>query len=62
MESPCDNRFDVVFTELLRDTAEHHDRCDKTHPEHNWWDWDAPYLSARENGSSRSRQPPRSVT
>jgi hypothetical protein len=37
---------------LLRETAEHHDRFEKTHAEHQWWDWYAPYLSARQNGSS----------
>jgi catechol 2,3-dioxygenase-like lactoylglutathione lyase family enzyme len=38
--------------ELLRETAEHHGRYEKTHGEHQWWDWYAPYLSARQNGSS----------
>ena len=37
---------------LLHETGEHHDRFEKTHAEHNWWDWYAPYLSARQNGSS----------
>ena len=37
---------------LLRETAEHHDRYEKTHAEHNWFDWYAPYLSARQQGSS----------
>jgi catechol 2,3-dioxygenase-like lactoylglutathione lyase family enzyme len=37
---------------LLRETAEHHDRYEKTHAEHHWSDWYAPYLSARQNGSS----------
>jgi catechol 2,3-dioxygenase-like lactoylglutathione lyase family enzyme len=37
---------------LLRETSEHHDRFEKTHAEHNWWDWYAPYLSARQQGSS----------
>jgi catechol 2,3-dioxygenase-like lactoylglutathione lyase family enzyme len=40
------------LAELLRETAEHHDHFEKTHAEHNWWDWYAPYLSARENGST----------
>jgi catechol 2,3-dioxygenase-like lactoylglutathione lyase family enzyme len=31
---------------LLHETAEHHDRFEKTHVEHHWWDWYAPYLSA----------------
>jgi catechol 2,3-dioxygenase-like lactoylglutathione lyase family enzyme len=37
---------------LLRETAEHHDHYEKTHAEHQWWDWYAPYLSARRQGSS----------
>jgi len=32
--------------------AEHHDHYEKTHAEHHWWDWYAPYLSGRQNGSS----------
>ena len=42
----------VSLAELLRETAEHHDHYEKTHAAHNWWDWYAPYLSARQNGSS----------
>ncbi|OLA95785.1 MAG: bleomycin resistance protein [Verrucomicrobia bacterium 13_2_20CM_55_10] len=40
------------LAELLRETSEHHDHYEKTHAEHHWWDWYAPYLSARQNGSS----------
>jgi catechol 2,3-dioxygenase-like lactoylglutathione lyase family enzyme len=42
----------AALAELLRETAEHHDRFEKTHAEHQWWDWYAPYLSARQQGSS----------
>jgi catechol 2,3-dioxygenase-like lactoylglutathione lyase family enzyme len=42
----------ATLAEFLRETAEHHDHYEKTHAKHNWWDWYAPYLSARENGSS----------
>ena len=41
----------ATFAELLRETAEHHDHYEKTHVEHHWWDWYAPYLNARQNGS-----------
>ena len=41
------------LAELLHETSEHHDHYEKTHAEHHWWDWYAPYLSARQNGSSR---------
>ena len=42
----------ATIAELLRETSEHHDKYEKTHGEHHWWDWYAPYLSARQNGSS----------
>ena len=42
----------ATLAELLRETGEHHDHFEKTHAEHHWWDWYAPYLSARQNGSS----------
>jgi catechol 2,3-dioxygenase-like lactoylglutathione lyase family enzyme len=38
------------LAELLRETEEHHGQYEKTHPKHNWWDWYAPYLGARQNG------------
>jgi len=37
---------------LLQETGERHGSFEKTHAEHRWWDWYAPYLSARQNGSS----------
>jgi len=37
---------------LLHETAEHHDAFEKSTPAHDWWDWYAPYLSAREQGNS----------
>ena len=42
----------AALAELLRETAEHHDHYEKTHAKHDWSDWYAPYLSARQNGSS----------
>ncbi len=42
----------ATFTQLLRETAEHHDPFEKTHAEHHWWDWYAAYLIARQSGSS----------
>src|SRR5687767_3257558 len=45
------NATDVAsLAELLRETSEHHGRFEKSHAEHNWWDWYAAYLSARQNG------------
>jgi catechol 2,3-dioxygenase-like lactoylglutathione lyase family enzyme len=37
---------------LLLETAEHHDAFEKAAPAHDWWDWYAPYLSAREQGET----------
>ncbi len=42
----------ATLAELLHETAEHHDGYEKTHGKHNWWDWYAPYLRARQNGST----------
>jgi len=42
----------ATLAELLRETEEHHGQYEKTHAQHHWWDWYAPYLSARQNGSS----------
>jgi catechol 2,3-dioxygenase-like lactoylglutathione lyase family enzyme len=42
----------ATLAELLRETEEHHGHYEKTHAEHHWWDWYAPYLSARQNGGS----------
>jgi catechol 2,3-dioxygenase-like lactoylglutathione lyase family enzyme len=42
----------ATLAELLHETEEHHGQYEQTHAKHNWWDWYAPYLSARQNGSS----------
>ncbi|MBC7880243.1 MAG: VOC family protein [Anaerolineae bacterium] len=42
----------TTLAHLLRESSEHHGSYEKTHAEHNWWDWYAPYLSARQHGSS----------
>lgn len=41
-----------ALAELLHETEQHHGHYEKTHAKHNWWDWYAPYLSARQQGSS----------
>jgi catechol 2,3-dioxygenase-like lactoylglutathione lyase family enzyme len=52
-KSPRGRAADVsTLAELLRDTEKHHGEYEKTHAKHNWWDWYAPYLNARENGST----------
>jgi hypothetical protein len=40
------------LAQLLKETAEHHDRFEKAAPEHDWWDWYAAYLDARQSGST----------
>ncbi len=42
----------ATLAELLLETGLHHDRFEKAAPAHNWWDWYAPYLSARQHGST----------
>jgi hypothetical protein len=33
---------------LLHETAERHDSFEKAAPPHDWWDWYAAYLDARQ--------------
>jgi hypothetical protein len=42
----------ATLAELLHETEQHHGQYEKTHAAHGWWDWYAPYVSARQNGSS----------
>jgi catechol 2,3-dioxygenase-like lactoylglutathione lyase family enzyme len=42
----------ATLAALLHETEQHHGEYEKTHATHNWWDWYAAYLSARQNGSS----------
>jgi len=37
---------------LLHETADHHNAYEKTHAAHNWWDWYAAYMGARQQGST----------
>jgi hypothetical protein len=41
-----------VLAQLLHETAEHHDPYEKASRPHNWWDWYAAYMNARQNGST----------
>ncbi|MBD1909356.1 MULTISPECIES: VOC family protein [unclassified Leptolyngbya] len=50
--APAQDTDVATLASLLRETAEHHDPYEKTHDEHHWWDWYAPYLNARQNGNS----------
>jgi hypothetical protein len=40
------------LADLLHETAEHHDPYEKSHAPHNWWDWYAAYMDARQSGST----------
>ena len=40
------------LAELLHETSLHHGRFEESHVKHDWWDWYAPYLSARQSGST----------
>jgi catechol 2,3-dioxygenase-like lactoylglutathione lyase family enzyme len=41
-----------TLAELLHETEQHHGQYEKTHVKHNWWNWYAPYLNARQNGKT----------
>jgi catechol 2,3-dioxygenase-like lactoylglutathione lyase family enzyme len=42
----------ATLAELLHETEERHGHFEKTHAKHHWRHWYAPYLSARQQGSS----------
>ncbi len=42
----------AALAELLHETEQHHGAYENTHPKHNWWDWYAPYLNARQQGKT----------
>ena len=39
------------LAQLLHETAEHHDSFEKVAPPHDWWDWYAAYMDARQRGA-----------
>ena len=42
----------AALANLLLETGLHHGRFEQVAPEHNWWDWYAAYLDARQQGST----------
>ena len=42
----------AALSDLLHETAEAHDAFEKVAPPHDWWDWYAAYMDARQDGSS----------
>ena len=52
-KSASAGKIDIAtLAELLHETEQHHGAYEKTHGKHNWWDWYAPYFSARQSGNS----------
>jgi hypothetical protein len=41
-----------ALSQLLLETAKHHGSFEAVAPPHDWWDWYAAYMDARERGSS----------
>ena len=40
------------LADLLHETAEHHGTFEGVAPPHDWWDWYAAYMDARQGGST----------
>ena len=38
---------------LLHETAEHHGAFEAVAPPHDWWDWYAAYMDARQRGNNQ---------
>jgi hypothetical protein len=41
-----------ALAQLLHETAEHHGSFEAVAPPHDWWDWYAAYINARERGAT----------
>jgi catechol 2,3-dioxygenase-like lactoylglutathione lyase family enzyme len=44
-----------MLAELLHETEQKHGEYEKTHAKHNWWDWYAAYVTARQDGNSSAQ-------
>ena len=44
-----------ALAQLLLETALHHGAFEAIAPKHDWWNWYAPYLDARQQGKSPER-------
>ena len=40
------------LAQLLQETALHHGAFEAVAPPHDWWDWYAAYMDARQGGST----------
>jgi hypothetical protein len=45
----------AALAQLLSETAEHHGAFEAVAPPHDWWDWYAAYLDARQHGSTSEK-------
>jgi hypothetical protein len=41
-----------ALAELLHETSERHGAFEAVAPPHNWWDWYAAYMAARQDGAA----------
>jgi hypothetical protein len=41
----------TTLASLLHEAEERHGAFEARAPKHDWWDWYAPYIEAREHGS-----------
>ena len=42
----------AALAQFLHETEEHHGAFEAVAPPHDWWDWYAAYMSARELGAN----------
>jgi hypothetical protein len=42
----------AALASLLHETEGHHGAYEATAPAHNWWDWYAAYMDARQHGAT----------
>ena len=45
----------AALAQFLHETEEHHGAFEAVAPPHDWWDWYAAYMDAREHGSSQEK-------
>jgi hypothetical protein len=43
----------AALAQLLHETSEQHGAFEAIAPPHDWWDWYAAYMSARQAGSTQ---------
>jgi hypothetical protein len=41
------------LSELLHEAAQRHEAFERAAPPHDWWDWYAAYMDARQDGRSQ---------